>query len=191
MLRATRSAPNPCSVPLKAPTHRHEIPSALCHTDNQSSGLLYLAAKPRQEKFDRVISMIQLSRPCRLTDTGLCSGASFRPGCGNQGTRLTGLEGAIVSEGKLFISSAPCQKLVEALYRGDVVQRASPSLYKYSRAVSSARYSLYSSLTDVLCRRSRLSVSSFGLIMELRRYFVLIVPYVATMQQSNRSMLHI
>ncbi|KFY26287.1 hypothetical protein V491_01366 [Pseudogymnoascus sp. VKM F-3775] len=95
--------------------------------------------------------------------------------------KLPALEVAIISESKTFLSSSACQKVVDAVYRGQVVYTPLsfvdilPDHYKHSPI------SLYDPRKAPLLNQYRLIVPRLRGIIEVCQFAVLLVLYVLTM----------
>ncbi|KAH8198256.1 hypothetical protein TruAng_007599 [Truncatella angustata] len=95
--------------------------------------------------------------------------------------KLTSLELAIISESKVFISSAACLKVIDAVYGGRIVYTPIsfvdilPDHYKY-RPIS-----LYDARSAPLLPHTRLSVPRVRAVLELAQFLVLVILYVLTM----------
>ncbi|KAI1846652.1 hypothetical protein JX265_009045 [Neoarthrinium moseri] len=95
--------------------------------------------------------------------------------------KLTALELAIISESKVFISSFACQRVINAVYGGEIVYTAIsfidilPDHYKY-RPIA-----LYDPRQAPLLPHTRLSVPRVRSVMELTQFIVVVILYVLTM----------
>ena len=98
---------------------------------------------------------------------------------------LTALELAIVSESKSFLSSAACQKVVDAIYEGRIVYTPSsfvdilPDRYKHKPI------SLYDPRAAPLLNQYRLIVPRTRNILEVFQFIVLLVLYFLVMETRN------
>jgi len=95
--------------------------------------------------------------------------------------KLPALEVAIVSESKTFLSSAACQKVVDAVYRGQIIYTPLsfvdilPDHYKHSPV------SLYDPRKAPLLNQDRLIVPRIRSIIEVCQFAVLLALYALTM----------
>ncbi|KAM4057169.1 nonselective cation channel [Hirsutella rhossiliensis] len=106
---------------------------------------------------------------------------------GGQERKLTALELAILSESKAFISSAACQRVVDAVHSGRVIYTplsfvdVLPDHYKYRPM------SLYNPRDAPLLNHYRLIVPRIRAVVELVQYLVLLAFYVLTMIHRHRN----
>lgn len=100
---------------------------------------------------------------------------------GGYESQLTALEVAILSESKLFLSSAACQKVVEAIYMGRIVYTPTsfidilPDHYKH-KAIS-----IYNPRKAPLLNTYRLSVPRIRNIVEIFQFIILLTLYLVLM----------
>ncbi|KAK2592184.1 hypothetical protein QQS21_010103, partial [Conoideocrella luteorostrata] len=104
---------------------------------------------------------------------------------GGHERKLMALELAILSESKAFISSAACQRLVEAVYRGKVVYTPLsfldilPDHYKY-RPIQ-----LYDPRESRVLNHRRLIVPRIRALIEIAQFVALVVLYVMAMASQH------
>jgi hypothetical protein len=104
---------------------------------------------------------------------------------GGHERKLTALELAILSESKAFISSAACQRLVEAVHRGNIVYTPLsfmdllPDHYKH-RPIQ-----LYEPRESRILNHRRLIVPRVRVLVETAQFMVLVVLYVMTMTHQH------
>lgn len=106
---------------------------------------------------------------------------------GGHERKLTALELAILSESKAFISSAACQRLVEAVHRGKIVYTPLsfmdilPDHYKH-RPIQ-----LYDPRESRILNHRRLIVPRIRALIETVQFIVLVLLYVMTMTNQQAS----
>ncbi|MCJ1382862.1 hypothetical protein MMC17_005975 [Xylographa soralifera] len=104
---------------------------------------------------------------------------------GGPGGNMTALELAIISESKTLLSSAACQKVMEAIYEGRVVYTPSsfvdilPDHYKHKPIA------LYDPREAPLFNQYRLVVPRTRNIIEVCQFIVLLVLYFLVMETQN------
>ncbi|MCJ1316051.1 hypothetical protein MMC15_001371 [Xylographa vitiligo] len=104
---------------------------------------------------------------------------------GGPGGNMTALELAIISESKTLLSSAACQKVVDAIYEGRVVYTPSsfidilPDHYKHKPIA------LYDPREAPLFNQYRLVVPRTRNIIEVCQFIVLLVLYFLVMETQN------
>lgn len=110
---------------------------------------------------------------------------------GGHERKLTALELAIISESKILISSKACQRVVNAVYEGEVVYTSLsfvdilPDHYKYHPV------SLYEPRKAPLLNHYRLVVPRLRNMIEIVQFLVLVALYVLAMMHRNSPSLYI
>lgn len=95
--------------------------------------------------------------------------------------KLTALEVAILSESKVFLASAACQRVVDAIYKGRIVYTPTsfidiiPDRYKHKPV------SLYDPKKSPLLNQYRLVVPRTRNLIEVWQFIILLVLYVTVM----------
>ncbi len=100
--------------------------------------------------------------------------------------KSTALEVAIISESKMFLSMPACQRVMEAIYVGQIVYTPSsfidilPDHYKHKPIT------LYHPKKAVWLNQYRLMVPRTRNIMDIGQFVLLLILYVLTMRHRNR-----
>lgn len=105
---------------------------------------------------------------------------------GGHERKLTALELAIVSESKAFISSAACQRLVEAVHRGQIVYTPLSFLDILPDHYKHRPIQLYNPRESRLLNHRRLIVPRIRAMIELVQFMVLVGLYIVTMMNQHR-----
>ncbi|KAI9666242.1 MAG: hypothetical protein M1821_004177 [Bathelium mastoideum] len=99
---------------------------------------------------------------------------------------LTALELAIVSESKSFLGASPCQKIVEAIYKGQIIFTPTAWLDILPDHYKNRPISLYDPRKAPLLNQYRLMVPRTRNILEVCQFAVLLVLYLLTMVSEYR-----
>ena len=100
--------------------------------------------------------------------------------------KLTALEVAIISNSKNFLSTRPCQRVVDAIYRGSIVYTPTaffeflPDTYKFKDI------GLYKSYEAPILDQHRLVVPSNRYSLEILHFVILLVLYMAQMEMRDK-----
>ncbi|KAG5929688.1 hypothetical protein E4U53_002396 [Claviceps sorghi] len=105
---------------------------------------------------------------------------------GGHERKLTALELGILSESKAFISSAACQRLVEAVHRGAVVYTPLSFLDILPDHYKHRPIQLYDARESRLLNHRRLIVPRIRALLDMAQFVVLVVLYVMTMVSQRR-----
>ncbi|KAG5920260.1 hypothetical protein E4U42_006260 [Claviceps africana] len=105
---------------------------------------------------------------------------------GGHERKLTALELGILSESKAFISSAACQRLVEAVHRGAVVYTPLSFLDILPDHYKHRPIQLYDARESRLLNHRRLIVPRIRALLDMVQFVVLVVLYVMTMVSQRR-----
>ncbi|KAG5934636.1 hypothetical protein E4U59_006077 [Claviceps monticola] len=105
---------------------------------------------------------------------------------GGHERKLTALELAILSESKAFISCAACQRLVEAVHRGQIVYTPLSFLDILPDHYKHRPIRLYDPRHSRLLNHQRLIVPRIRALIEVVQFIVLALLYVMTMVTQNR-----
>lgn len=101
----------------------------------------------------------------------------------DQARSLTALEVAIISNSKTFLASSPCQKVVEAIYQGRIVYSPTSFLDILPDRYKQKPITLYDPVQAPLLNQYRLNVPRTRNIMELIQFVILLILYVAVMDE--------
>ncbi|MCJ1446280.1 MAG: hypothetical protein MMC23_006785 [Stictis urceolatum] len=99
--------------------------------------------------------------------------------------KTTALEIAIISDSKTFLSSSPCQKVVEAIYQGRVIYTPTSYMDLLPDHYKRRPITLYDPRTRPLLNQYRLIVPRTRNIMELASFIILLALYVAVMDERD------
>ena len=97
--------------------------------------------------------------------------------------KLTALEVAIVSESKSFLASGACQKVVDAIYKGQIVYSPTSFIDILPDRWKKRPVSLYDPRTAGIINQYRLMVPRTRKWIELGQFAILLVLYLAVMLQ--------
>ncbi|KAF5000271.1 hypothetical protein FGRMN_1903 [Fusarium graminum] len=104
---------------------------------------------------------------------------------GGHERKITALELAIISESKNFISSSGCRRVIDAVYRGQIVYTPLSFVDLLPNHYEHRPVSLYEPLKAPLLDHHRLVVPRTRYFIELLNYIVLTLLYVYIMQYRN------
>lgn len=99
--------------------------------------------------------------------------------------KSTALEIAIISNSKIFLSSTPCQKVVEAIYQGRVVYTPTSYMDLLPDYYKRRPITLYDPRARPLLNQYRLIVPRTRNVMELASFVILLALYIAVMDERD------
>ena len=115
---------------------------------------------------------------------------AFRWGIQDRGgseRKLTALELAIISESKALLSTAPCQKVVDAIYQGRVVYTPTTFIDMLPDHYKSKSVTLYDAAAAPLLDQYRLIVPRNRNALEIIHFIILLTLYLSLMNHRDPS----
>ena len=101
--------------------------------------------------------------------------------------RVTALELAIVSNSKMLLSSASCQKVMEAIFEGRIVYTPTTFIDMLPDHYKNKRVFLYEPRRAALLNHYRLQVPRTRNLLEVLQFVILLLLYVGVMEQRDTS----
>ena len=115
---------------------------------------------------------------------------AFRWGIQDRGgseRKLTALELAIISDSKALLSTAPCQKVVDAIYQGQIVYTPTTFIDMLPDHYKSKSVTLYDAGAAPLLDQYRLIVPRNRNALEIAHFLILLTLYLALMNSRDPS----
>ena len=115
---------------------------------------------------------------------------AFRWGIQDRGgseRKLTALELAIISDSKAFLSTVPCQKVVDAIYQGQIVYTPTTFIDMLPDHYKSKSVTLYDAATAPLLDQYRLIVPRNRNAIEIAHFIILLTLYLSLMSHRDPS----
>ena len=103
--------------------------------------------------------------------------------------RVTALELAIVSNSKLLLGSASCQKVMEAIFEGRVVYTPTTFIDMLPDHYKNKKILLYDPRDGPLLNHYRLRVPRTRNLLEVAQFIILLALYIGVMEQQETSQL--